>query len=1196
MTKRTLFAISICASLTSIVLVTSQATTLLAELPKATSMPIQPYPAHPSFHIISSPDNHLFEETQFSTSQDVGFTAPAISAEIIDDYLRHKDSPLVGHGQIFVDKGRQYNIDPRLLVAIAGAETSFGKRLCTPYNAWNWFYTGRWCDAPFGSWDEGIDRVNEGLKRLYFNGGLDGTIRNTIPLIGERYCPGCTNWVSNVTFFYQTELGGDVNNLIFAGSPPTPPKFLTLPFDQSSGVSLPDNKPGQGWWYWWPSIGCYDHSPDPGGYQCSGTCCHKGIDYWRADGKGFTVRASAAGYAKFYGGSSSWGNTVYIRHPIGGYNWYTLYAHLNQSYIPNDNQEHYVSRGDAIGYAGKTGAANDWVHLHFELSRDWIGSTYRVDPYGVYATYNYYPFPPSGQSSAWTTDPPSYPGGGICSAPTLREPSNDATVRSREVTFRWDAPSSCPGLDVYTVRVVDDPNKIDSGPWYRDGGVDAPTTSKTYTFDRDGDFWWAVWPCRGCHSGNPNYGDRSAVWHFRIDTSQPSCNPSADQIALFVDADYHGQCVVKGIGEYPDSGSIGLPNDSISSIKVGANVRAILCRDNGYGGCETFTNDDPNLSDNTIGNDSVSSVKVERRTCNYTADQVILYSGTWYGGNCVTLGIGDYPDPGHLGAVGNDNTRSIRVGSNVQATLYENSGYNGRQDTFTSDDPDLADNNIRYDTSSVKVQRRSCNIPSPSSPCNGTRISQTSNVNFSWSGNCSQYRVKYWGGPYSGDLYSPWVNGSSWSIGLWCGNYSWQVQGKSSSGVETGWSSTCSFSVVPATPTGLTASAASPSQINLSWNDPGGEKDGYKVYYSNGSYIGSTSSTSYQVTGLNCSTNYCFYVTAYKGSLESNQSDSRCATTQACPPTCPDPYEPNNSFSSAWRVTPGTYQSYICCGAGTDLDYFTFYANSGDRIEIWLSNLPYDYDICLYNPGQSQIGCSAAGSTSNEYIAHTAQQTGDYYIKIYGFSGACSSSSPYTLRLALSSPTRTPTLPTPTATRTRTPTPTFTRASTLVHTPTATCTQIPGLSQEAENGRIMSPMTTGYDATASGGRYVYSPQSYAGYTDLSFYISQEANYNIWGRVSADSYGTDSFWVTVDGGPEALWDIPIGPWVWVPVTHRTNSGSTLTQIYRLTSGLHQIRVRAREAGARLDILELRYATSNPNTPTKHFLYLPAIIKR
>jgi hypothetical protein len=94
-------------------------------------------------------------------------------------------------------------------------------------------------------------------------------------------------------------------------------------------------------------------------------------------------------------------------------------------------------------------------------------------------------------------------------------------------------------------------------------------------------------------------------------------------------------------------------------------------------------------------------------SCNPTADQVALYANTNYGGACVTLNIGEYPNPGYLGPVGNDNTESIRVGSNVQAVLCEHDNYQGRCETFTGDDPNLGDNTIGANVvSSVKVQNR----------------------------------------------------------------------------------------------------------------------------------------------------------------------------------------------------------------------------------------------------------------------------------------------------------------------------------------------------------------------------------------------------------------------------------------------------------------------------------------------------------
>ncbi len=130
------------------------------------------------------------------------------SAAEIDSYLACKrgDSPLIGHGDTFVDAGVAWNIDPRLIVAIAGAESTFGVNgSCATqhHNAWGW--GGGWPDCwNFDTWDDGIWRVTQGLREVYLDQG-----RNTIHEIGLVYCgSGCEHWETNVKIFYA-EQGGD---------------------------------------------------------------------------------------------------------------------------------------------------------------------------------------------------------------------------------------------------------------------------------------------------------------------------------------------------------------------------------------------------------------------------------------------------------------------------------------------------------------------------------------------------------------------------------------------------------------------------------------------------------------------------------------------------------------------------------------------------------------------------------------------------------------------------------------------------------------------------------------------------------------------------------------------------------------------------------------------------------------------------
>jgi hypothetical protein len=154
--------------------------------------------------------------------------AAAPDAAQIDDFLMAHSSPMTGAGATFVAEGRAHGVDPAFLVAITGAETSFGALLysengdqCT-YNAFNWFYGATWPQSDFGSWDEAIARVAEGLSgSLYYGSGLYSVLA-----IAPRYCPdGTDNWINNVTSF-MTQLGGDPADTRLVATSAIPPDTL----------------------------------------------------------------------------------------------------------------------------------------------------------------------------------------------------------------------------------------------------------------------------------------------------------------------------------------------------------------------------------------------------------------------------------------------------------------------------------------------------------------------------------------------------------------------------------------------------------------------------------------------------------------------------------------------------------------------------------------------------------------------------------------------------------------------------------------------------------------------------------------------------------------------------------------------------------------------------------------------------------
>ncbi len=91
-------------------------------------------------------------------------------------------------------------------------------------------------------------------------------------------------------------------------------------------------------------------------------------------------------------------------------------------------------------------------------------------------------------------------------------------------------------------------------------------------------------------------------------------NPNSYQIAIFNFKNYCGTARVLNQGDYADDFAMSFADNSASSVKVGANMKATLCKNmNFQGGCEDFMNNDSDLSDNLIGDNQTSSVRVQLR-------------------------------------------------------------------------------------------------------------------------------------------------------------------------------------------------------------------------------------------------------------------------------------------------------------------------------------------------------------------------------------------------------------------------------------------------------------------------------------------------------------------------------------------------------------------------------------------------------
>lgn len=143
-----------------------------------------------------------------------------------------------------------------------------------------------------------------------------------------------------------------------------------------------------------------------------------------------------------------------------------------------------------------------------------------------------------------------------------------------------------------------------------------------------------------------------------------------------------------------------------------------------------------------------------------------------------------------------------------------------------------------------------------------------------------------------------------------------------SGGKEEIWTAAISEApcTAPAAPTGLTATAASYSQINLSWSAVAGATS-YNVYRSTtsgGPYtsVGSSTTTSFSNTGLSGSTTYYYVVRAVVG-CESANSAQASATTPA-PPSCTNTTLYSNNFDAATGMSDWTVGTFVAGGSTVD--------------------------------------------------------------------------------------------------------------------------------------------------------------------------------------------------------------------------------------------------------------------------------------
>jgi hypothetical protein len=204
----------------------------------------------------------------------------------------------------------------------------------------------------------------------------------------------------------------------------------------------------------------------------------------------------------------------------------------------------------------------------------------------------------------------------------------------------------------------------------------------------------------------------------------------------------------------------------------------------------------------------------------------------------------------------------------------------------------------------------------------------------------------------------------------------------------------------------ITTTASSNIVYNLV--GPSGVDFDLYVYNSAGTQIGSslgttateTVSLSNQAAGT-----YYIKVIGYNGA-----NSATCYTIKATATTvtsCQSALDnsTNGTITGAATIPFNTNVTGLISPSG-DIDNYKFVITTAGTITLTLTTLPGDYDLKLLNSAGTQLAISQNGSTTSETINYSPA-AGTYYAQVYGYNGANSATTCYTLKVQLGTATRT---------------------------------------------------------------------------------------------------------------------------------------------------------------------------------------------
>ena len=485
-------------------------------------------------------------------------------------------------------------------------------------------------------------------------------------------------------------------------------------------------------------------------------------------------------------------------------------------------------------------------------------------------------------------------------------------------------------------------------------------------------------------------GLRHLIKNYTCPTPPPTCSPTANQVALFTESDYKGSCDLFSTGNYSSTLSFGsLGDDSVTSIKVGQNVVATLYINNNYKGRgESFIRDDSNLTENIVGLKTTSSMIIRSRNSNPGVPSPVwpLNGMDFSAGSSLSL-VWD-----NGGSTTEYQTKWVKDGTITQVSSWLKTPYWNL-------------GSLQPGSYTWQVKGRNNYAESDWNPLKTFSIAQP-----------SQTIPNAIGVPFSDNMEGSsanWIRSAYWDRTTDknhtpAGSISWKydVNGQPQDGYDTGSPNSGDLTSIP-----FIIPSGSEYYLRF-WYLYETENEGknwdqrwIQISIDGGSFtntvqLGSDPKNTWLLGPIIPLTQYQGHTIQIRFHFETMDKYNNkyqgwfiddFSITNDSPPSCYDPYEPNNSPSQATEISYYNPAGANICPGG-DIDFYKFSAQAGDQLGATVfaqSSYPTSkldsYLYLLDADGTSVLAENddqVAGQRTDSEIAYTITRSSEYCLLV----------------------------------------------------------------------------------------------------------------------------------------------------------------------------------------------------------------------